>query len=234
VADLNTSVVAALEKAKTADPQKAKDIIPDRVHPDAGGHLLMAEALLKAWNAPATVSAVELDANDQHVVRAENTRVSNFASHSGHLTWLQADDALPMPIDWKDAVTTLAVRSSDFVEALDQQPLRVTGLSAANYSLKIDDEEVASFTREQLAQGVNLGELATPMAKQAAEVHELTLRHNDLHYARWREVQVPLQEQSFAHLKAAFEALDHLEDEVIAKQRATAQPRPHRFELIPQ
>lgn len=33
VADLNTPVVAALEKAKAADPEGAKNILPDRTHP---------------------------------------------------------------------------------------------------------------------------------------------------------------------------------------------------------
>src|SRR5438093_1080544 len=41
VADLNTSVVAALEKAKSLDAETAQKIVPDRVHPAPGGHLLM-------------------------------------------------------------------------------------------------------------------------------------------------------------------------------------------------
>src|SRR5438128_4107358 len=38
---LNEPVVAALEKAKAADAELAKKIIPDRVHPGPGGHVLM-------------------------------------------------------------------------------------------------------------------------------------------------------------------------------------------------
>ena len=49
VADLNTSVVAALKKASEIDPTHAQDLIRDRVHPGPAGQLLMAEALLKAW-----------------------------------------------------------------------------------------------------------------------------------------------------------------------------------------
>ena len=52
LADLNTPVVAALRKAKSIDPELALKLLPDRVHPGPGGHLLMAEALLKAWHAP--------------------------------------------------------------------------------------------------------------------------------------------------------------------------------------
>jgi hypothetical protein len=42
----------------------------------------------------------------------------------------------------------------------------------------------------------NLALLPTPMAKQALDVHVLTIRHNQIHYERWRHVQVPLQEPS--------------------------------------
>src|SRR6185369_1253267 len=51
LADLNAPVVAALEKAKAIDPEVAKQIIADRIHPGSAGQLLMANALLKSWNA---------------------------------------------------------------------------------------------------------------------------------------------------------------------------------------
>jgi lysophospholipase L1-like esterase len=233
VADLNSPVVAALEKAKATDAEAAKKIIPDRVHPDAGGHLLMAEALLKAWNAPATVTAVEIDAANKRPARAENTKVTGLETGSS-LAWTQVDNALPMALDWNDSVLALAVRSSDFVQALDQQPLKVTGLTAARYALKIDGEEIGKFTKEELAEGINLAVLPTPMAKQAMTVHDLTLKHNDIHYARWREIQVPLQDRLLPHLQAALAVLDSLEAEVVKQQRAAAQPKPRRYELMPQ
>ena len=43
------------------DPKIAKLLLPDRVHPDPLAHWVMAEALLKGWNAPALVSEVTLD-----------------------------------------------------------------------------------------------------------------------------------------------------------------------------
>lgn len=233
VADLNTPVVAALEKAKAADAGIAQKIIPDRVHPGAGGHLLMAEALLKSWNAPATVTAVEIDAAGRRVVRAENTAVTALRSEGG-LSWTQADRALPMPLDPKDAVLALAVRSSDFVQALNQQPLKVTGLAAASYTLRIDGEAIGKFSSRQLADGINLATLATPMAQQAAGVHALTLRHNNIHFARWRQVEVPLADDLLPRKKAALAALDKLEDDLVAKQRAAAQPKPRRYELVPE
>jgi lysophospholipase L1-like esterase len=232
VADLNGPVVAALEKANKLDAENAKKLVPDRVHPAPAGHLLMAEALLKAWQAPAIVTAVEIDAPTATVASATNTKVTELTA-AGGVSWTQADEGLPMPVDTNDAVVALALRSSDFVEAMDQEPLKVTGLAAARYTLKIDGEAVGTFTKEEWAKGVNLAMLPTPMAKQAAAVHDLTLRHNVVHFARWRMVGVNLDSLALprAHLQAAADALDTLEADVVAQQRAAAQPKDHRYEL---
>ena len=92
VADLNTSVVAALKKAMEIDAAGATDLIKDRVHPGPAGQLLMAEALLKAWNAPAIVSLVELDAASAKVISEENTKVDDLKVE-GRIAWTQHDRA---------------------------------------------------------------------------------------------------------------------------------------------
>jgi hypothetical protein len=100
--------------------------------------------------------------------------------------------------------------------------------------LRIDDEMVGSFSRQDLADGVNLAPLPTPMVKQALDVHALTIRHNQIHYERWRHLQVPLQEQKLERLQPALDSLDALEAELIDQQRATAQPKPRHYELSPE
>jgi lysophospholipase L1-like esterase len=245
VADLNAPVVAMLEKTKAADPDVAQRIIPDRVHPGEGGHLIMAEALLKAWNAPATVASMEIDAASGRVVHAESTKWSDLFEGPGEhpqagsaITWTQTDEALPFPLpqplEASRRAVGLAIRSSDFVEALDQEPLKVTGLAASRYALSIDGEKIGDFTREELAAGINLAVLPTPMAKQAATVHELTVKHNQIHFARWRQVQVSLQDFTFASEPAALDALDKLEDEIVQEQRATSQPKARHYALTPE
>src|SRR5262249_22692104 len=146
LADLNTPVVAALKKAKSLDSELALKLLPDRVHPGPGGHLLMAEALLKAWHAPGLVTSVEIDADTKQVI-AENTKVSSLEV-SQALSWTQEDAALPMPIDKKDAPLALAIRASDFTDALNRQPLRIAGLTRARYVLRIDGEYAGSFSRQ--------------------------------------------------------------------------------------
>jgi lysophospholipase L1-like esterase len=231
LADLNTEVFADLARANGVDPEGAKKLLPDRVHPGPGGHLLMAEALLKAWNAPSVVTSVEIDATERKAIRTDNTTVTELSA-DGSLTWTQTDKALPMPINMKDPSVRLAISVSDVEKALDQQPLKVTGLSASRYTLKIDGETVGTFTKQQLSDGMNLAMLDTPMTRQAGLVHELTLKHNNIHNVRWRVVQVPLQDETYAHKDAVFESLDALENEIIQQQRAKAQPSPHRYELL--
>ena len=233
LADLNTPVVDALKKAKSIDPELALKLVPDRIHPGAGGHLLMAEALLQAWHAPAEVTAVDIDADSKQVSRAVNTNITELRGDAA-LSWTQEDAALPMPLDTKDPLIGLALRASDFVDALDRQPLKITGLPRERYSLRIDSEPVGAFSRAELAAGVNLAILPTPMLKQALEVHALTLRRNLVHYERWRHFQIPLQEQKLERLQPVLDSLDALEAELLGQQHAAAQPKPRHYELSPE
>ena len=232
LADLNSSVVAALKKAQEIDPTHAQELIHDRVHPGPAGQLLMAQALLKAWNAPAIVSITEIDAAASKVIKNENTRIDGLTA-SGTISWTQHDSALPMPINLGDPIIALAVKASDVEQALNQEILKVTGLEASRYLLKIDSQDLGELTKDQLAAGVNLAERSTPMFRQAAAVHELTLQHNDVHFYRWRELQVPGESKSYSSLPKTLEALDALEAEMVVDQRAKAKPIPHRFELVP-
>ena len=234
LADINTPVVEALKKANAVDATNAAKLIPDRVHPGAAGHLLLAEALLKAWNAPALVAAAEIDAGRKEAVRQRNTHIADVEGSKTHLAWTQTDEALPMPLDRRDPLVALVLQASDFMGALNQEPLTVRGLAAGRYTLKIDGEQAGAFSAEQLAQGINLAELATPMARQAAEVHALTLRHNNVHAARWRQIQVPLEKNYSAQVSKALDALDDLEADLVRQQRAAALPKARHFELTPE
>ncbi len=232
VADLNTSVVDSLKKAVEIDKDKATRLIEDRVHPGPGGQLLMAEALLKAWKAPALVSNVELDASTAKATKAENAKVSDVQNSKG-LAWTSQEAALPMPINLKDEIVALAVKASDVEQALNQETLKVTGLKGGKYALKIDGQPAGELTSEQLASGVNLALLETPMMNQAMHVHNLTLKHNDIHFMRWRMVQVPNENEPLSSLAKAMEGLDSLEADVVSQQREAAKPKAHRFELAP-
>ncbi len=231
VADLNGPVVEALKKANATDRDLAQRMIPDRVHPATGGHLLMAACLLKAWGAKPTVTAVEIDAASSQVRKAENTAVTGL-SGGKTVAWTQRDGALPMPVNARDRGIALALASSDFTETLNQQTLRVTGLTGESYRLRISGTEVGSFTAAQLAAGVNLAVLPTPMARQAVAVHEMTQKRSNIHNTRWRQVQVPLSGDSLPRMDSVIDNLDALDADLATRQRTAAQPAACYYELI--
>ena len=237
VADLNLPVVETLRKANGANAEVAQKILPDRIHPSLSGHLLMAEQLLKSWNARAAVSAVTIDAAAGKVTQSDFTRISDL--HSGEpFVWTELDEALPLPFAQllssdRDKTIALAISTSDITEALNQEPLRVTGLKPGKYKLTIDGETAGTWADTEMAKGINLATLDTPMSKQAMDVRDLTVRHIDIHQFRWRTLQVPLQDASLDHLDESIKSLDAVEAEVVQRQRAAAQPRPHVFQLTP-
>ena len=128
---------------------------------------------------------------------------------------------------------SLAIQSTDLATALTNEPLVVTGLHNGVYVLRIDGDEIGTYTNEQLAKGVNLGSLSTPMSEQAMQVYQLTTQHVDLHWDRWRHVQVPLAQDNPSDLEPALLKLDALEQYVVEKERKAAQPKEHSFSIKP-
>lgn len=231
LADLNRPVVSMLEQAKATDPELAQKILPDRVHPAPPGHLIMAEQILKAWGAPALVSDVELDAAGRKSVRSDNAALRDL-QFGKTISWTETDQALPMALDMSDPLMALTVNSSDFMNAMNREELKISGLATGKYTLRIDGEEVATFTAAQLEAGLNLANFETPMWAQGARVHALTLKHAGIHNTMWRNVQVPMETEKVASLQPALDALDALDRELIQQQRAAAQPVAHHFEVL--
>jgi len=235
VADLNAPVVAVLRKANSEDAATAQKILPDRVHPALAGHMVMAEQLLKAWHARPVVSSVIIDAAAGKVADTAFTKVTAFKT--APLSWTETDDALPLPFaawltDDKDHSIALTIKSSDIADALNEQPFLVTGLAPGRYKLTIDDVVVGIWSDSELANGVNLALLDTPMSRQAADVRDLTIRRIDIHQQRWRAVQVPLEKFNLEDTDRTLKALDALDQEIATRQHTAAQPRPHTFELV--
>lgn len=239
LADLNAPVVKMLEKANATNAADAQRIIPDKVHPGAAGHLIMAGALLKDWNAPALVSAVTISSADGRQAKAEGTKIADLsfkgpmagAQVSGY-AWTQADEALPMAINFEDPVMALAVRSSDFMETLNKQTLKITNLRPGHYALRIDGQQVGVFTDKAFAAGLDLASLPTPMALQSAEVHRWTLKRTGIHNVRWRTLEVPLADDGLEATAAAMNALDELDAELEERQIAAAKPMARRYEVV--
>jgi lysophospholipase L1-like esterase len=241
LADLNAPVIELLKAAGAASPKAAEGLIPDRVHPSPGVHVVMAEALLRVWGAPSIVTEVEIDGSTGKATMAENTTIDSIARvvpdaatrKPFSLEWTQTDRALPMPFEMNDETISLALRYSDFMDALNREVLRVSGLPAGSYSLQIDGTAVGTFDAAEFAKGINLAVRQTPMSIQAQTVEDLTYRRNNLRFARMAMIDNALRDYHPKKLLAALDSLESLEREVLSLQRAAALPKPHRYRLEP-
>jgi predicted GH43/DUF377 family glycosyl hydrolase len=226
--NLNPDVVAAIAKAQALDPMVAKLLVPDHVHPDPLAHWVMAEALLKGWNAPALVSSVTVDAAAGKVTDAQNATVEPVEKENGSLRWTETENGLPLPLLENNASQALLLRLTDIQQALNQEPLRVTGLAPGQYKLTIDSTTIGQFSADALAAGINLADYGTPMRQQAQRVGWLVRDRDETHYIhlrmRVRNADTGAQSGGTDKMQA-FE--DSLEDSIYE----TAAPKPHVFAL---
>ena len=231
VADLNAPVVGVLESAKAKNSPLDTLLIPDRIHPGPAIHWVMAESVLKSWGAKPEVTFVHIDAGPKPAARASNTEVSELTKNSNHLRWTQMDKALPLPFGPLDTdpLMQLALSSSDLINALDMEILRVTVLPAGSYKLQIDGKEVGAFSAEQLGTGINLALLETPMLEQSRQLATDTAIRTTIDTQLFDLIVKPEDQVAPDTVKQLAEA----EEKAIARQRADAQPVSHHYELWP-
>jgi lysophospholipase L1-like esterase len=266
--DFMTPLVDVMQKAQAQDSGLAHEVIPGRVHPSPVGELIMAQALLQAWDAPSTVSSVAIDAAKNVVGLADNTDVSDLkAGADGSLSWTQKDGSLPFPIlglhedwpqfpptennkwarssffwpapqpkwDYTNAAAEMMVHLSGFYQALDQQPLKISGLQAGNYQLKINGQVVGEFSDRQWNDGINLAGLRTPMLEQSYQVLALVWKQVAWRYFAWRDIQLRLADDHDPKVQSAAEsliaALEAQKERDAEQQYAAARPQPAHYEL---
>jgi hypothetical protein len=141
------------------------------------------------------------------------------------------------PLEGKEInpVAELVVRLMHMYQELDSETLKVTGLAAENYTLKIDGNMVGTFIKAQLAQGINLARYDTPMMEQADKVLTMVWHRVDLRFYGWRGVQVPLRQNTSPKVQDAVKViladLAQKEKDLVAETHAAAQPVPHHYEL---
>lgn len=227
VVDFNQPMTDALRAGMKIDPRMAASLLPDRIHPSPAGHWIMATALVRGWNISPIVSSVTLDATQTTIANQQNTTVSGLSSMANGLRWTQLDRALPLPLELNDSMTQFLLQISD-IGSLDQQMLRITGLSAASYSLEIDGQKIASFSRQELAGGINLALYSTPMEQQAKSIDWTADDRSKLSGTRF---DLTFEGDKIAGEADAVRVLDTLDQQMIDAEYKNAQPKPHTFTL---
>ena len=228
--DFNEAVTNMLNAGASKSGPLAALLVPDRIHPAEAAHWVMAATLARSWGFSPVVSSLRLDASTGKTAAAENTQVADFKILDGKLQWTQTDNALPLPLQLGDEIMQFALSVSDLAE-MDKQVLSVTGLTAPQYTLKIDGNKIASFTRQELSTGVNLALYATPMESQAKGVDGIELKRVRLDEARFI---LAIEDPKVANDADATSTMAAKDAALASEQRSEAQPKPHSFELSPE
>ena len=105
---------------------------------------------------------------------------------TAHCAGPKLEDALPLPLSRSNATRRCLLDLTDIEQQLNQEPLRVTGLAAGQYTLSIDGEVIGTFSPEELERGINLAEYETPMFHQAQRVSWLVRDRDETHYIHLR------------------------------------------------
>ncbi len=177
--DLNAPMTAINQQYQQKDPTFTL-CGSDRIHPDNDGHMVMAYLFLKAQGfVGKEVADMEINANKKQAVKSENCTVSNIKKNGKDLSFDYLAEALPYPLDtiargWGQKKSQAEVlKVVPFMEEMNREALKVTGLKG-NYKLLIDDEEIGTWSGDELAKGINLAaESKTPQYQQALTVMHL-------------------------------------------------------------
>ncbi|MGD9633738.1 MAG: SGNH/GDSL hydrolase family protein [Pirellulales bacterium] len=209
--DMNQPLVDAIQEVQAADATLAREMIPDRIHPGPAAGLLMAAQLLDAWHAP----------QREHV-----TQVNAAGAESAVMKVRQALP-LPYPVDRSDPLTKKLVELAPAMSVFAGDTLRVDWLKTPRGLVEIDGDRLGSFSRDELAAGIDLAPPGSPLAERAREIAELVDVHDRLQFARWRRVELANKEQKASDSRPLRDELTALENRLDELTNAAAGLTPH-------
>lgn len=227
VIDTEGPVERFIKAAAQNRPMLAPLLIPDRIHPAEATHWVIAAAVMKAWNVDPVVSTVTINASDLKSATSKRTTISSLSRADDVLSWDQQDDALPLPLNVSDPLTRMVLDFTDLA-SVDQETMVVTGLPGGSYNVTIDHAHaLGPFTAEELARGINLATMDTPMLRQARTLAGALDSRSKLEQADFT-----LQMDTTANgKKAASEALAEGEQEFTTKAHNALNIPAHHYVL---
>jgi lysophospholipase L1-like esterase len=220
VIDLHTVTTEALMQAKKSDP--AYTFLPDGVHPEADGQLVMAAEILRAWGAPA--NGVET----RPFVFALNSQVKleTFTARPG----TPVRTTVTAPLAWPDPPPGEKLRAVwPQITQMGAVLWRVTDLPPGTYKISVDGGEGVDFTAEALARGIALDQLSKKSQENSRAVAGLIRKRADFFFTRWRQIEVPYATE-YKATATVVTAFDALIAEMAARARGMAVP--HQYEVV--
>jgi len=237
--------LAVLDKARTASEKYDRITAGDAVHPGPPGQALMAASILKGLDFPRLVSAVEIDGTGRKVTAAKNCKVTELVEKEDGIAFQRQDAALP----FFPAEAASILKWSPILEDLNEYGLKVTGLKFGKYAVRLGGKQVAEYSSEELAKGINLAGAALaagPIADQVQAVKAAIEAKNRFHHDRifrgvvlsnaavpdWLDIKLTPQEIETRRQAAYKERMAKMPD-LDAVVSSKLEIKPHPVEIVP-
>ena len=231
-------------------------LVEDAIHPGAAGHQVMAFSILSSSQQERRhVSSVIIQQRKGKWIAGKNETVTDLeVSESGDalsftflarsLPWVLPERSSQYDLKWgPSAPASLGSKLTKAGHKLSAERLKINGLPAGTYELKIDETVVGTFSHLQLEAKIELQNyLETPQSQQALEVALLNRRRNDEAIRplrdQWAKVKglrrkgdSELFAEKYTELKAEIDALREKANAFEEQIYTTAQPVPRRYQL---
>ena len=167
VFNIHDPMLQVEQRAKAETP--AFTMIPDGVHPRDVGSTVMAYGLLKALDAVTPAAGVRIDTAAK-TAAANLCTVTELTVADDRVTFTRTDQALPSYFP-PEALKAIGKYTTIFDEMNDYR-LAISGLKAGEWKLQVENKPVGTYSADELANGVNLGNAPGPWQTPAMKIDE--------------------------------------------------------------
>ncbi|HWA99997.1 MAG TPA: SGNH/GDSL hydrolase family protein [Pirellulales bacterium] len=217
-ADLYGPLNYFTNQSRKSDPDFT--LIPDGIHPDPNGQIVMAYSLVADLGLSKRVFTIDISRNsaDEVVTKTAGGKITEASTANGGYAFTFAPECLTLPVP---AGAEMGAKLIPLGHRLGLEALYVHGLSAGRYELWINDQRIGVFASQQLESKLELQNFpTTPQYQQALQVARLNAQRNE-------QAVLPLRDlwrakKSLAKTERELEASP---DDATLKKRAFVQQR---------
>lgn len=208
VIDLHSVTTETLRQAQAKDPSYT--FLPDRVHPNEDGHLIMATEILRCWGASPKGAEI-----DQKVdIGQDKTTSFSFIA----------------PLPWPSLSPSEKIRNiRPEVMGMGKVNLKLTGLPPGKYAINIDGKDADEYTAQRLSSGIPVSSVSKQAKALSRLLGSLIQQRSDIFYLRWRNIKQPLSEED-TRTASVVSTLNSLEKEMA--QRIPLLGQFHEYHLV--
>jgi wyosine [tRNA(Phe)-imidazoG37] synthetase (radical SAM superfamily)/lysophospholipase L1-like esterase len=182
VADLHKLMNEADRAAKAANP--GFSMIPDSIHPDPAGHLVMAYGLLQALGVPPRCEELMVDLAAHKATGTERVGIKYLRRNLKGVDLTVRLDTIPFFVEPQ---ARKVLPYLPFQETYNAMKLVVKGLTAERAYIRLGAFRGAAMRREQFEKGINLFDFwGGDAMKVASTVHAFTREKDQLYFRLWR------------------------------------------------